>query len=121
MNFDVGDLLGNLFGGAVVPTLTPEPAGPSADAPTTDTAPAAEAGLDALGLDLAERAWAADAWQPWEDCLPVESIQPCPTCGSLDLWWDLLGGVHCQHCDGEVFRRSLELLDLAERIRGRKQ
>jgi hypothetical protein len=74
---------------------------------------------DALGQlgwespDLTEE----DRW--WADDQEVEMPDPCPTCDSLELWWDLLGGVHCQRCERETFRRSLRLLDRAEAIRRR--
>ncbi len=33
-------------------------------------------------------------------------LSGCPRCGTLELWWDLLGGVHCQRCDREAFQRA---------------
>ena len=62
------------------------------------------------------------AW--WRRCdfedLP-EPGNPCPKCGSLEYWTDLLGGRHCQHCDGDLLRRGLELVQLAGKIRNRKE
>lgn len=51
--------------------------------------------------------------------IPVESVDPCPVCGSLELWWDAFDNVHCQHC--RPIRRALALADLAARIRNRKK
>ncbi|MGA2032939.1 MAG: hypothetical protein ABSG68_11820 [Thermoguttaceae bacterium] len=56
---------------------------------------------------------------PEEDgCEIIDPPAPCPKCGSLELWQDLLGAWHCQHCDGAAFRRSCELLKRAARLRG---
>ncbi len=52
---------------------------------------------------------------PGDDAPPP----PCPRCGSLELWWDLLGQPHCQHCDAAAFERSRRWLERAERIRRR--
>lgn len=43
----------------------------------------------------------------------------CPRCGSLELWWDLWGGVHCQHCDAAAFERSRRWAERAVAIRRR--
>ena len=29
------------------------------------------------------------------DSLPLPG-DPCPVCGSLETWWDMLGGGHCR-------------------------
>ena len=50
----------------------------------------------------------------WESA--IEPPPPCPKCGSLELWQDILGGWHCQHCDGAKFQRSLRLMDQAARL-----
>ena len=55
---------------------------------------------------------AGDGWES-----AIEPPPPCPTCGSLELWQDILGGWHCQHCDGATLRRSLALLERAARLR----
>ena len=41
----------------------------------------------------------------------------CPSCGSLELWLDLWGGQHCQRCQAEGFKRSLQLAERAARLR----
>ena len=45
---------------------------------------------------------AGDGWES-----AIEPPPPCPKCGSLALWQDILGGWHCQHCEGAKFQRSL--------------
>ena len=34
---------------------------------------------------------------PWDEA--TEPGDPCPVCGSLEKWWDILGGEHCQQCE----------------------
>ena len=50
------------------------------------------------------------------DVIPAD-VPPCPTCGTLELWWDIRGGVHCQHCDSAPFQRGLRLAKRAARLR----
>ncbi len=57
--------------------------------PETETARSADDPDDAA---LPDRDMA-----PWEEC--VEPPDPCPKCGSLMIWWDVLGGRHCMICD----------------------
>lgn len=52
-----------------------------------------------------------------DDCDTIDPPAPCPKCGSLELWQDLLGGWHCQRCDVAAWRRSRRLLDRAVRSR----
>ncbi len=54
----------------------------------------------------------------WDLAMPIEGIEPCRQCGSLETWWDCDGKPHCQQC--EPIRRALALADLAARIRSRK-
>ncbi len=42
---------------------------------------------------------------------------PCPRCGSMELWETIAGTWRCQHCDAVAFRRSLDLIELAARLR----
>jgi hypothetical protein len=46
---------------------------------------------------------------------------PCPQCGGIVPWWDLLGELHCEHCEprtkSEAIRRRA--LELRERYSGR--
>ena len=50
----------------------------------------------------------------------IEPPDPCPTCGSLELWWDFWGGQHCQRCQAAEFKRSQQLLERAARLRRHK-
>ena len=38
---------------------------------------------------------------PWESpaAIPASSVEPCPTCGSLELWWNPLDEARCLRCD----------------------
>ena len=56
-----------------------------------------------------------DDWHDEE--VAIETLPPCPTCRSLELWQDILGGWHCLHCDGDSFRRAMGLLATARRLR----
>lgn len=44
-------------------------------------------------------------------------VAPCPRCGSLELWWDLLGQPHCQHCDHTGLARARRLREHANLLR----
>ena len=54
---------------------------------------------------------------PWDEC--IEPPDPCPKCGSLMIWWDVLGGQHCMICDKPKHPRekAAELRKLAARLR----
>jgi hypothetical protein len=54
---------------------------------------------------------------PWDEC--IEPPHPCPKCGSLMIWWDVLGGQHCMICDKPKHPRekAAELRKLAVRLR----
>jgi hypothetical protein len=71
-------------------------------------------GWEAPDLSEVDRWWVECAWED----LPTFP-EPCPVCGSLELWWDLLGGVHCQRCERPVLERSLRLAEKAAGIRQR--
>ena len=62
---------------------------------------------------------APDPWLAWEDLSAFP--HPCPTCGSLELWEDALGGWHCQRCERATFERGLRLAERAARLRGGSQ
>lgn len=49
--------------------------------------------------------------------LGPQDLPPCPSCGSLELWQDLLGGWHCQRCNAVALLRSRRLLERAARLR----
>ena len=40
----------------------------------------------------------------WDLAVPIEGVEPCQTCGSLETWWDCNGKPHCQQC--EPIRRA---------------
>jgi hypothetical protein len=44
----------------------------------------------------------------------IDCPDPCPKCGSLQLWENLLGDWRCQACDPPV--RGMKLLELVQRI-----
>lgn len=48
--------------------------------------------------------------------LPQEQESPCPDCGSLAFWWNLLDQKFCQRCHPRP-KRSRELLELAPKLR----
>jgi hypothetical protein len=54
---------------------------------------------------------------PWEEC--IEPPSPCPKCGCLMVWWDVLGGQHCMICEKpkHAVEKAAELRELAKRLR----
>jgi hypothetical protein len=54
------------------------------------------------------------------DSLPLPG-DPCLRCGSLEKWWDILGGEHCQQCQRATLDKALQLADLAARLRQKAQ
>ena len=52
-----------------------------------------------------------------DDSVAVEDIDPCPGCGSLELFWNFNGQQHCQRC--ESMGRSRTLAAKAARFRRR--
>jgi hypothetical protein len=54
---------------------------------------------------------------PCEEC--VEPPGPCQKCGSLMVWWDLLGGQHCTLCEEPRYsiEKAAELREVARRLR----
>jgi hypothetical protein len=52
---------------------------------------------------------------PWDEA--TEPGQACPRCGSLEKWWDILGGEHCQQCEHATLERALRLADRAAWLR----
>ena len=57
----------------------------------------------------------------WEDVADGDSLllpsDPCPVCGSLEKWRDILGGEHCQHCEGETLDKALKMAEVAAQRR----
>ena len=101
MDFDIDDLFGNLFGGTVPTMIVEATAQPEAVVlPTPTVEPEA-----------------ADAEKvPDFDSLPLPG-DPCPLCGSLETWWDILGGEHCQQCDRATLDKAIQWADRAARLR----
>ena len=52
-----------------------------------------------------------DPWPEDNESRPT----PCPACGSLELWENLLGGWRCMKCDPPA--KGIKLLEKIERIR----
>ncbi len=56
--------------------------------------------------------------RPADDFLGLASPgEPCPTCGGLSFFTDLLGGRHCQTCEAGLAERTFQLVERAERLR----
>jgi len=110
MDFDVADLFGNLFGGTVptvaamaiqreaVPEPIPHPEAAELPTPAVETKTAAVVGM------------------PDFDSLSLPG-DPCPRCGSLEEWADLLGGRHCGVCEADALGKALRLAELAAWLR----
>ena len=56
---------------------------------------------------------------PWDEA--TEPGPACPVCGSLEKWWDILGGEHCQVCEREKLDRALRWAEKAARLREQAQ
>ena len=67
-------------------------------------------GWEASDLPEEARWWAVADF----DELP-EPGQPCPRCGSLEKWTDLLGGEHCGQCKARKLARA-ERLTVTENL-----
>ncbi|MEN6558053.1 MAG: hypothetical protein ABFC54_07725 [Thermoguttaceae bacterium] len=118
MDFDVTDLLENLFGGVVsVPMvaiddlaeLPDAPVDPSSADPFADWVyrPDSEGRMGWQAPDLAEVV--PSEAMPWPN--------PCPRCGSLEKWWDVLGGEHCSVCEQDKLKRAIRWAETAARLR----
>ena len=53
----------------------------------------------------------------WQDLLDPDELEPCPLCGSLELWQTVAGTWRCQHCDAAALQRSRDLAERAARLR----
>lgn len=51
------------------------------------------------------------------DDLIVDLPEPCPNCGGIVVWWDLLGGTHCEQCEPRTVAQRLR--ERAEQLRER--
>ena len=52
----------------------------------------------------------------WGSAIPVENVQPCSQCKSLELWQDFDGGWHCIHCEHEGLALSRRLARKTRRV-----
>jgi hypothetical protein len=132
MDFDVADLLGNLFGSgpAVATVAALESAPPPEAAPLPDAA-------DTAGDLLAATPFADWVRRPdyhgrmgWEspdlpEAVPFDALDlpgpGCPKCGSLEQWQDLLGRQRCGVCEADALGRALKLAERAARLRTQAQ
>ena len=88
---------------AAVPALIPDPPAPAVAPPVAQGEPVA----------------VPDDCPTWEQA--EEPGAPCPTCQSLEYWVDAAGGRHCQRCEAGKLAAAVRLLDLAARLRRRKE
>jgi hypothetical protein len=113
MEYDVGDMLESLFGGVMTTTAVvaksaavPEPIpGPEAAELPTPVA-------DTEAVEVVE--------VPDFDDLPLPG-DPCPRCGSLEEWADLLGRRRCGVCERATLDKAIQLADRAARLRQKAQ
>lgn len=104
MEYDVGDLLESLFGGAV-PVIVVTTAQPEAvEVPTPIIDPEA-ANADEI---------------PDFESLPPPG-DPCPRCGSLEAWENILGRRRCGVCERDILEKAIGLTIRAARLRERAQ
>ena len=117
MDFDVGDLLGNLFGGCPV---VPEEI-PAAVAPAVVTLGPDDAGRFADWVRRPD-AHGRMGWEAFDlpEAVPVEALPlpgpGCPVCGSLEQWQDALGRQRCGRCEAGALDKALKLADKAGRL-----
>ena len=107
--------------GALLATLRPEAGAPVVDPP--HAAAVWHAALDRLESDpmfpsnVMKSLWAADVqWKDetvWENS--IEPPDPCPECGTLELWQTLAGNWRCLRCDPPT--KARRLLELAARLK----
>ena len=85
--------------------------------PSQDVRDAIEADREQLEASMQEMSDAAT-----ENDWPRSSVdpgKPCATCGSLDKWWDIVGGEHCQRCERDKVLRSQRIARRAAQLRKR--
>lgn len=109
--------------GNALERVPPAPAWPPAWLPQVADAPSSECVKpDALPLSQPqtiapmafERAELSESVPTWEDESPTD---PCPKCGTLELWQTLAGNWRCQHCDAAALHRSRMLAERAYQLR----
>ncbi len=123
MSFEAGQFLETLFGsGEAVEVAVVDPPQPDADA-SVDTVFAGrleysgeianEGGLHVAAGVFDEVVDTTDPWPPGEAHWP----DPCPACGSMELWENPLGDWRCMACDPPT--KAIQLLKKTQRIRRR--
>ena len=107
-----------------VPPVPPVPLPAWALGPVPESCPAQSSATEQIiptvapSVAVCELVALPDDYPAWEQAEPPG--EPCPACGSLEYWLNLLGGRHCQICEGAKLQRALRLLAVAARIRSRK-
>ncbi len=119
MDFDVSDLLENLFGGTV-------PTAAAVAQPVAQPEPIPQPEVTELPL-LPERAGPVvdTLAAEWENVADFDSLplpgDPCPVCGSLEEWTDLLERRRCGVCERETLDKALQLAERVARLRKQAQ
>lgn len=93
--------------------------GPAVESPTPAPAAVALVTAPPAAYEPMAPALAVASLPGGDGCelMAIDPPPPCPTCGSLELWWDPWGTQHCQICQAAGFRRGQRLADLAPRLR----
>lgn len=104
MNYDTNSFLVGLYDAAattrpIEPTLAAEPHRVAEVMSSANTEPMA----------------AAEPFDDWEE-LSFPGA-PCPQCGSIETWWDILGGERCKYCEVAPLKKSFGLLERAAKLR----
>lgn len=107
----IGDVI-NCPGGASETSASSLSCGPTAEFP----GPAEMGRSKSDGVPKPQTTTVNDADWPGDG---VDPGAPCARCGSLDKWWDAVGGEHCQACDRRGMTRSQWLARRAILLRGR--
>ena len=56
-----------------------------------------------------------EADQAGDELEAIDPPDPCPNCGTLELWQTLAGNWRCERCDPPT--KALRLMELAERLK----
>jgi hypothetical protein len=115
MDYDVADMLDSLFGrpiptviSGIVPTMISE----AAPAAISDVAPMV------ISADREEVPNVEEV--PDFDSLPPLG-GPCPGCGGLEEWTDLLGRRRCGVCERDILEKAIDWASRAARLREQAQ
>ncbi len=94
------------------PPMDSAPIGPGRPVATAPVQPGLVQPGDGRPENLGDLLPATGEW----DSLPTP--EPCKVCGEVLAWWDMWGTRHCSVCE-PAGRRSIELAEQAERLKGR--